>query len=113
MLRVAQTELLKAFGFRIQQPIHAKPLDEPAELPGRRASLLKIHEVDLHTSLGEESQGLSRVSALLPAENLNFHRYGRGIIDRRESTRGVIVGPKKRTYLPSRVVGTWRTRTDT
>lgn len=72
---MAKSQLMVALGILVEEAIHAKALNKPVELTGRRTALFKVDEVNLHATLGEESQSLSRVSALLPAEDLNFHRY--------------------------------------
>ena len=57
----------------IDQRAYAELLREAVELPAGCRSFREIDEVGLHPPFGEESKRLSRVRALLRAENLNFH----------------------------------------
>ena len=58
-------------------------LREAGQLASRGHSLLQIHEMRFHATLGKKPQGFSSLRAFLCPENLNVHARNVGIMERR------------------------------
>src|SRR6476661_6092402 len=70
--RRAQPEFREALRLAVDQLLHPELLCEALELTKRGGALHQIHEVRLHTPLGEEPQRLARVGVFLRAEDLDL-----------------------------------------
>lgn len=71
--RVLKAELEKTPGVTIYQ--HARPefVRKPRKLADRSRPYGEIHKMSLDAALGEKSECLSRFSALVRSEDLDFH----------------------------------------
>src|SRR5690606_35974449 len=70
---MSEAELGKALRAAVDQCGDAELLHEATQLTGRCSALGEIDEVHADASLGEESLCFPRCSALLRAEDLDFH----------------------------------------
>jgi hypothetical protein len=72
-MRCLQTQGEKSLRSAIDQGLFPELLKEAPKLSPRRAPLFEIHEMDPDTAFSEEALGLSNVSILFHAKDLNFH----------------------------------------
>ena len=72
-LRVTQSELVKAFGFFVNESHCTELLGEPPKLPECGGSLQQIDEMGFYSSFREKAERSTRVCALLDSKHLDFH----------------------------------------
>ncbi len=112
---MGEPKLREAPGVVVDESLEPELLDESRQLARRGGSFIEVDKMRFHSSLSKKTQGRPRVGAFPSPEDLNFHRPRSAVIDRGQpspETAFRVISPKKRVYLPPRVVGTGPTRSD-
>ena len=71
---MSQPKLIVALRITVDECLEAESLDEPLQLSLGDGPFHEIDEVRANPALRKEALGFARVSALLDAEDLYFHR---------------------------------------